>query len=242
MAVNNPPRFLNAGSHDAEQDRRMIKILTAGGEGIVNSGDFLVSQRAGTPDLSVDVAAGEVVIIGTEDAAQGSYIATSDTVTNLVIGTPPGANSRIDIVVAKIQDSEYSGATDAFSLAVVEGVVDPSPVAPAVPANGVKLAEVLVASTDSTVVNSMITDTRPTLTIQSTTAQTADRLTTARDISLTGDATGTTSFDGSANAAITVTLPNAADMTGSDGAGRLLTVSATQPSSPTTGDLWVDIS
>ena len=35
---------------------------------------------------------------------------------------------------------------------------------------------------------------------------------------------------------------NFADMTGSTNAGRKITVSATQPSSPTTGDVWVDIS
>lgn len=50
------------------------------------------------------------------------------------------------------------------------------------------------------------------------------------------------------DSAITVTSVNGtdpddfADMSGSSGAGRKLTVSATQPSSPSTGDVWVDIS
>lgn len=35
---------------------------------------------------------------------------------------------------------------------------------------------------------------------------------------------------------------NLANMTGSTNAGRKITVSTSQPSSPTTGDLWVDIS
>ena len=74
-------------------------------------------------------------------------------------------------------------------------------------------------------------------------AATAAALATGRTISLTGAATGTSAaFDGTANASIAVTLPNAADMTGSTNAGRKLTVSTSQPSSPTTGDLWVDIS
>lgn len=74
-------------------------------------------------------------------------------------------------------------------------------------------------------------------------AATATALATGRTISLTGAATGTSAaFDGTANASIAVTLPNAADMTGSTNAGRKLTVSTSQPSSPTTGDLWVDIS
>ena len=39
-------------------------------------------------------------------------------------------------------------------------------------------------------------------------AATAVKLRTARSISLTGDVTGSTTFDGSANAAIACTLPN----------------------------------
>ena len=71
----------------------------------------------------------------------------------------------------------------------------------------------------------------------------AATLSTGRTFELTGEATGTSAaFDGSANVSISVSLPNAADMSGSDGAGRKISVSATQPSSPATGDLWVDIS
>ena len=76
-----------------------------------------------------------------------------------------------------------------------------------------------------------------------TTAATATALATGRTISLTGDATGTSgSFDGTGNVSIATTLPNAADMSGSDYAGRKITVTETEPTSPTTGDLWIDIS
>lgn len=72
---------------------------------------------------------------------------------------------------------------------------------------------------------------------------TAAALATGRTISLTGAATGTSgSFDGTGNVSIATTLPNAADMSGSDYAGRKITVTATEPTSPTTGDLWIDIS
>lgn len=54
-------------------------------------------------------------------------------------------------------------------------------------------------------------------------------------------------IDASGNVTIPVTLngvdpDNFADMTGSTNAGRKITVSTTQPSSPTTGDVWIDIS
>ena len=35
---------------------------------------------------------------------------------------------------------------------------------------------------------------------------------------------------------------NGADLSGSDGAGRKISVTATEPSTPTTGDIWIDIS
>lgn len=241
MAVNNPPRFLNAGSHDAEQDRRLISLLTRDNEGIKNAGDFAVTE-ATVPNMTVDVAAGECVILGTESATQGSYMGTANSTTNLAVSAAPGSNSRIDVVVAKVQDSEYSGGSDTFSLAVVEGTVSATPTAPAIPNNSLKLAEILITSSDGSVTNSMITDFRSVLVFSAGSATTADRLTTARDITLTGDATGTTSFDGSANVSITTTTPNSADMSSSDGAGRKLTVSTTAPSSgQTIGDLWVQI-
>lgn len=48
-------------------------------------------------------------------------------------------------------------------------------------------------------------------------AATATKLATARDLSLSGDATGTASFDGSANASITVTLANSGVSAGTYG-------------------------
>lgn len=77
-----------------------------------------------------------------------------------------------------------------------------------------------------------------------TLAAEATALATGRTISLTGAATGTSgSFDGTGNASIAVTLPNAADMTDSTNAGRKITVSTSAPTTgQTTGDLWVNIS
>ena len=103
---------------------------------------------------------GERSLAGTETSTQGTYYGTANTTTNLAITAAPGSNSRIDIVVAQVEDTFYSGATDAFSLAVVDGVVDASPVAPATPDNAIKLAEITVTNGDSSVVNANISDTR----------------------------------------------------------------------------------
>ena len=65
MAVNNPPRWLNAGSHDAEQDRRMISEIIGATEGVADyaTSGFSVTEK-GTPDMSVDVAPGRAFISG----------------------------------------------------------------------------------------------------------------------------------------------------------------------------------
>lgn len=73
----------------------------------------------------------------------------------------------------------------------------------------------------------------PSTTVTSITgnAGTATKLQTARTISLTGDATGSTTFDGSANVSITVTVANKPS----------ITTSATAPTAPKTGDFWYEI-
>lgn len=99
-------------------------------------------------------------------------------------------------------------------------------------------------------------------------ADTATALATARTISLSGDGTWSVSFDGSANAPGTFTLSNSGvsantyksvtvDTKGRVTAGtnpttlsgfgitdaqKIITQSATAPSSPSVGDLWIDLS
>lgn len=160
MAENNPPRFLNAGSHDAEGDRQLLYEIFGRSSCIFASGEFAVTEK-GTPDMSVNVAAGKAFIDGSENAAQGGYFVSADTVTNIVISNGDGSNDRIDIIVAQVEDAEYSGSTNAWSLAVVEGTPAASPSAPTAPDNSITLAEVLVEQNESTsILNADITDKR----------------------------------------------------------------------------------
>lgn len=111
--------------------------------------------------MSVNVASGLVVVDGTQDTThQGSYVCLNDAVVNLTIAAADPTNPRIDIVVAQVQDSQYSGATDAWKLAVVTGTPAPSPSAPALPANAVLLANVAVAANATSIVSANITDKR----------------------------------------------------------------------------------
>lgn len=159
MAAVNPPFVIQDQTHASDIFRRMVRALRIQ-QGVVNSGDMAVSQN-GSPNMSVNVAAGLAVVDGTQDVLhQGSYVCLNDATVNLAISAADPTNPRIDIVVAKVQDSQYSGATDAWSLAVVTGAPAPSPSAPAAPANSVILAQVAVAALASSITNANITDQR----------------------------------------------------------------------------------
>jgi hypothetical protein len=110
--------------------------------------------------MSVNVAAGKAFIDGTENANQGAYLAVNDATVNLAISASSPTNPRKDLIVAKVQDAEWSGATNSWSLAVVTGTPAASPAEPAVPANAVVLALVDIAANATSITNANITDRR----------------------------------------------------------------------------------
>lgn len=158
MTEQNPPIFLQAGSHPAEDVRRMFTALGSQ-EGIVMPDDLEVTEN-GTPNMSVDVAAGAAFIDGTEETFQGRYFVENRATVNLTISAADATNDRIDRIVAQVEDSEYSGATDAWSLAVVTGTPAGSPTAPTIPENSLLLADVTVAATVTSITDSDIDDQR----------------------------------------------------------------------------------
>lgn len=153
--------FLENGglSYTADILRRVTKAMRET-QGVAAAGDMAVSQN-GTPNMSVNVAAGQAVVDGTQvGATQGTYVGTNDATANLSIAAADPTNPRIDIVVAQFEDSVYSGANNDFKLAVVTGTPAPSPSPPATPANAMVLAQVAVAANASSITNGNITDKR----------------------------------------------------------------------------------
>lgn len=165
MAAETPPIFLQAGSHDAEHVRRFMYATMGQRGGVVNSTDLAVSQN-GTPNMSVNVAAGQVYVLGTESANQGLYYGENRSTANLAIAAADSTNARRDLVVARVKDAAYSGATNSFTLEVVTGTPAGSPADPTVPANCWVLARVAVAAGATTVVTANITDLRTSYTAQ----------------------------------------------------------------------------
>ena len=160
MTEQNPAIFIQAGTHPAEDVRRAFDVFIGpGNEGIVAAGDLSVTET-GTPAMSVDIAGGRAIIQGTEGTYQGPYIVENRGSTTVTVTAADVSNPRVDLVVAKIEDQAYSGAVNAWALAVVAGTPAASPVAPSMPANSILLATVAVVAAATTITNANITDGR----------------------------------------------------------------------------------
>lgn len=159
MSERNPSLFLQAGSHPAEHFRQLLQTIANGQEGVLGEGDLAVTQN-GTPNMSVNVAAGKAFILGDESALQGSYFVHNDAVKNVPLAAADGTNARIDRIVARVRDAEYSGAVNAWAIEAIAGTPSSSPVAPALPSNAITLATVSVPALDTTIETAQITDQR----------------------------------------------------------------------------------
>ena len=161
MATQNPPFALQNASHSAALFRQAVASLKgarlpgtytngAWPAGVVGAGDLAVSANA-TPNMSVNVAAGQAWIAGSTAANQGLYYCFNDAPVNLVVAASDPTNPRYDLVAATVLDAAYAGASNEWLLQVITGTAAPSPAAPAVPANSLLLALVTVPAAASSI-------------------------------------------------------------------------------------------
>jgi hypothetical protein len=185
----NPPIWQQNRKYSARHDRTFADVLFSEGVLDPGSGDLLATENTLGPNNSVDVAAGLAVIQGDDETAQGKYVVRLELARNILFGPAPTADARIDLLVLRVNDSTAgSGATpaDVSRIEVIQGSVDPSPVAPAVPNTAIPLAEVLRTQGDTSITNAMITDVRPTASQQTYTVNSRfEALTTAERNALT---------------------------------------------------------
>lgn len=176
MTLKSAAWAIDGVDQEAEDFRNLLTALLGGvpgsdwvggtsvsdaAHGVVHPSGLVVTEKSGTPDKSVDVAAGAVIVRGTENADQGAYFTYNDDVVNLPISEPDGANPRIDLVVVKVLDQEYGIAvTDGASLAIVTGTPGAIPVAPTVPDNALVLARINVDAAAASIVDADIDDLR----------------------------------------------------------------------------------
>jgi len=142
------------------EDYRLAATPEYSAQGIFGTNDLAVSQN-GTPNMSVNVAAGTALVLGTRTATQGMYSVVNDASANLAIAASNPTLPRVDIVVLTVRDSDYVGdATKDAILQVITGTAASSPVAPAVPASSLLLATISVGANVSNIVTANITDNR----------------------------------------------------------------------------------
>ena len=161
MAVQTPCVFIQAGSHPAEDVRRALFAQLGLRGGIVAAGDLAVTQN-GTPNMTVLVATGQVVVPGSEGTYQGAYICENRGSLSVSIAAADATNPRYDLIVARVRDAAYSGATNTFAIEAVTGTPAASPAEPTIPANSWVLARVEVVALDTTITTSNIVDRRTT--------------------------------------------------------------------------------
>ncbi len=160
MAEVTPPLYLAVDTfYGADELARPIRDLM--GEGVVGASDLAVSEKSGSPTMSVDIAVGACYVKGDTSSAQPTYRCHTDSVINRSIAGADATNPRIDLVLAEVRDSTFSGAFLDWRIRVQTGVPAASPVAPAVPSTAIPLALVRVDAGVSSIVNAKITDMRP---------------------------------------------------------------------------------
>ncbi len=161
MAEQNPPIFLQAGSHPAEDWRRAFYALAGNRPGILAAGDLAVTEN-GTPNMTVQVASGQAFVKGSEATYQAAYFCENRGAKSVTISAADATNPRRDLIVARVRDAAYSGATNAWALEAVTGTPAASPSDPTVPANCLVLARVAVSAGVTSITNAAITDLRTT--------------------------------------------------------------------------------
>lgn len=173
------PLWLGTGlSYSPEEDRLLLSSLLGHrratftptstlankpGHGVVRLTDLLVAED-GTPGMRVKVAAGSAFIAGSESAEQGTYAVRNDADLVVNLAASDATLRRNDIIVGRVRDADYSGATRSFAIEVVQGATyagahnDAND--PALSANSLALARVQVAAADTAITNAEITSLR----------------------------------------------------------------------------------
>lgn len=149
MTEIQPAHFTQGACHTAQGDRQVFSSLVCSeGRAPGVGGEMAVTTGAG---LSVNVADGNAFVEGTEAGWQGMYHVSNDASVNVTLAAADPTDDRIDLIVAQVRDSAYSGANDDWLITDVTGTPSPSPVAPTLPDNSLILATVLVEAGDTSV-------------------------------------------------------------------------------------------
>jgi hypothetical protein len=163
VTLIDPAAFQGAGdnTYTAARLRRVVESLAADREGIILAADLAVTADS-PASLRVVVAAGRALVRGDAVTRQGVYLVENDAALfSPFCGAAHATLPRIDLLVLEVLDSAPDGGSagaDLPQLRIVAGTANASPVAPALPASAIALAELRVNAASTTVTT--ITDRR----------------------------------------------------------------------------------
>lgn len=156
--------------YDAIDLRRMIEAASAIQEGAFDSTGWKVTENAGGPNMTVQVAAnvGLARVDGDSVAFQSAYVvAPHSAVVTLDVAAAHSTNPRVDMVALQVRDNTHdaSGQNDArvvylTGTATSGATLDNLNGSPSLPSSAIRLADVLVPAADTTISNSQIRDRR----------------------------------------------------------------------------------
>lgn len=105
------------------------------------------------------VVRGGSYVVPSATPTSGAYVATLASQVALTVAPADAVNPRIDLVCAMVTDN--GDATSSGSVQIITGTPAVTPVPPATPANGLRLAWVTVPATSTSVTFGNLTDLRP---------------------------------------------------------------------------------
>lgn len=167
------PEYLQTKTYVAERDRFVNQHGAPIQEGVVANTDYptplKVTQRGAGANMSVDVASGPGWVKGDASARSGLYHVHNQGVVNVPVAANASGSPRIDQIVLHIYDTvDIAGSgTDTPALEIVQGTatggatLDNRSGAAALPANAIRLADVLVANGAASILDASIRDRRP---------------------------------------------------------------------------------
>lgn len=137
MALVSPPSWLQAGTYTAQSDRQNQAAFL--GAGVMGANSMTVTAGSG---MNVNISSG-YASIAHSTAGLGVYGAYNNATVTLPISAA-NTLARIDLIVAQVQDAQYSGSLNSVTFVDVLGTPSASPVAPTKPNNSIILATVLI--------------------------------------------------------------------------------------------------
>lgn len=156
MAVMSSPLVMQNNSHPADRHRQWMRYVHGNRGGVV-SGSLVVTQN-GTPNMSVNVADGICWVPGTENTYQGHYVVENQGALNVLIAAADPTNPRRDLIIVRVRDAIYSGASNVATIEAVTGTPAASPADPALPAGSCwVIARVAVAAAAASITNANLT-------------------------------------------------------------------------------------